>query len=58
MEIDGFERRASTARVLTMRAGDWAKVARNNEAFWVQLESVCGDRVTARVDNELLWNNR
>lgn len=39
-----------------MAAGRWGKVVRNSEAFWVRLDGVSEECVTATVDNELVLN--
>ena len=39
-----------------MEAGMWGKVARNGEAFWVRLDSVGEECVSATVDNHLVRN--
>lgn len=57
MELDGFMCRDSGDQTPVMEVGRWGKVARNHEAFWVRLESVGEERVTATVDNQLVRND-
>lgn len=39
-----------------LSAGDWVKVCRNNERFWVAVIDVADGFITGKVDNHLISN--
>lgn len=37
-----------------LQGGHYVKICENQERFWVELEEVDGDKLTGRVDNDLV----
>ena len=35
----------------------WVKICENKERFWVQVKEVDGDKITGRVDNDLVFEH-
>lgn len=40
-----------------LSSGDYVKVCDNNEKFWVELQSINGDELVGRVDNDLVFEH-
>ena len=40
-----------------LNLGQWVKICDNKERFWVEVKDVNGEKITGRVDNDLVFEH-